>query len=155
MRRTPEAWLIAALSTFALTGVVAMGLDEMFRERVARLEASLAPIYAQPVDPAEYDGAAWFAKARPFCNPVDVEARMGAQPPPASHDGTMHQAACYALAGRIDRAHRLVGLLPSELGPRAADLIYDAARTAVDAGDDRAARPLLELVGLLNRQGTR
>ena len=137
MRHPPEVWLIAALSTFAVTGVIAMQLDV---ERGS--EPPDPPVSVEP-DMALLDGAAWFAQVRPFCNAVEVET---VQPPPSSADGLMYQAACYALAGRIDRARTTVGLLPEELRPQAAGVIFEAGHPAADAGDEVAAGPLTELV---------
>lgn len=146
MRHPPEAWLIAALSTFALTGVVAMELDERFRDVAEAVRESPGPNVLEQPDLTLLDGAAWFAEARPFCNAVEVETRMGVRPPPASPDGLMYQAACYALAGRTDRARKLVDLLPNELRPGAAGVIFEAGHPAADAGDDVAAGPLMEIV---------
>ena len=58
----------------------------------------------------------------------------------------MHEAACYALAGRIDDARALIGRLPPDQRYRAAGVVFEAGHPAADAGDDVAAGPLMELV---------
>jgi hypothetical protein len=141
MRHPPEAWLIAALSVFALTGVVAMNLDR--QPEVVLLGEPLGPVL---VEAAPSDAAAWFLQMRQFCNPVDVESRLRAGPPPATAEGTMHEAACYALAGRIDDARALIERLPEDQRRRAAGVVFEAGHPAADAGDDVAAGPLMELV---------
>ena len=143
MRSNSEPWLIAALATFALTGVVAL-----------RLGSGHDAVPAQPVDPelvtefqpAPLDAVAWFEGARRFCNSVDVDTRMRMQPAPATPEGAMHEAACYALAGRIDRAREIVVGLPVDVRYRAAGVVFEAGHPAADAGDDVAAGPLMELV---------
>jgi tetratricopeptide (TPR) repeat protein len=83
---------------------------------------------------------------RRFCNPVEVETRLRMEPPPPTPEGTMHEAACYALAGRIDRARDAIERLPQDLRYRAAGVVFEAGHPAADAGDDVAAGPLMELV---------
>jgi hypothetical protein len=83
---------------------------------------------------------------RQFCNPVEVVSRMRMDPVPATPDGAMQGAACYALAGRIDDARALIQGLPEEQRFRAAGVVFEAGHPAADAGDDIAAGPLMELV---------
>ena len=54
------------------------------------------------VDPT--DAAAWFRSMKPYCNPVEVATQVTRSPAPRSADGAAYEAACYALAGRIDTA---------------------------------------------------
>jgi tetratricopeptide (TPR) repeat protein len=142
MRHKPEMLLIGAMSVFALTGVGAMALQEAGRPaRVAQPQVLTTRI----VDDAG-DADAWFGAVRPFCNPVEVDARLSALPVPPTPEGAMRQAACYALAGRIDQAGAVIDALPERLRPRAAGYVFDAGHPAADAGDDVAAGPLMELV---------
>ena len=133
-------WLIAALSTFALTGVVAMKLDRT-PERVV-----VEPTGPLSIEAAPSDAAAWFFGMRQFCNPVDVESRMRMSPAPATVEGTMHEAACYALAGRIEDARARILRIAEDQRFRAAGVVFEAGHPAADAGDDVAAGPLMELV---------
>jgi hypothetical protein len=45
----------------------------------------------------------------PFCNPIGAETHIRGQSNPSSAEGAMHEAACLALSGKIDRAHRAAG----------------------------------------------
>jgi hypothetical protein len=58
----------------------------------------------------------------------------------------MHEAACYALAGRIDRARDIIDGLQPDRRYEAAGVVFEAGHPAADAGDDIAAGPLMELV---------
>ena len=60
---------------------------------------------ARPRSPPFRGGAGeWFAQVKPFCNAVEVEVRQQQLPPPATVEGAGYSAACYALAGKIERA---------------------------------------------------
>jgi hypothetical protein len=134
-------WLIAALSAFALTGVVALRIDREPDPVV--VQPTVVPVLVQP---ATTDAAAWLLGMRQFCNPVDVESRMRASPAPTTAEGAMHEAACYALAGRIDDARARIMRVPEDQRFRAAGVVFEAGHPAADAGDDVAAGPLMELV---------
>ena len=58
----------------------------------------------------------------------------------------MYKAACFALAGRIDRAREVIERLPPGVRYQAAGVVFEAGHPAADAGDDVAAGPLMELV---------
>ena len=141
MRHSPESWLIVALSAFTLTGVVAMRLNQS--PEVVVVGEPLGPVL---VEAAPSDAAAWFLRVRQFCNPVEIESRLRTNRPPETVEGTMHEAACYALAGRIDDARTFIGRLPSDQRFRAAGVVFEAGHPAADAGDEIAAGPLMELV---------
>ncbi|MDX1578772.1 MAG: tetratricopeptide repeat protein, partial [Gemmatimonadota bacterium] len=100
-----------------------------------------------PADILSQNGAErWFASMRPFCNAVEVETRHRWTPPPSGMRAAGYSAACYALAGRIDRARQAIeSVEPSERW-RAAGVVFQAGHPVADAGDDRAAGPLMELV---------
>ena len=70
------------------------------------IEASAGPGAARALE--------WFQAMRPHCNAVDVETRHRRSPPPLGWSGAGYSAACYALAGRVDRArfgHRFTHML--------------------------------------------
>ncbi len=90
--------------------------------------------------------AEWFARLRPFCNAVEVELAHRNDPAPAGLEGTAYSAACYALAGRVDQARHLVDQLPAGERARAAGVVFEVAHPVADAGDDRAAGPIMEMV---------
>ena len=151
MRHRSEVSLILAVSVFALTGVAAMSLIDA-DSVTSIIGVDPAPVVVDP-EPAPVvvvrttdDAGAWFQSIRQFCNPVEVETRMRWQPAPETPEGDMHRAACYALAGRIERARGVIQGLPQELQYSAAGVVFNAGHPAADAGDDVAAGPLMELV---------
>ena len=97
-----------------------------------------------PVDPS--DAGVWFRQMKPFCNAVEVETAHQTSPPPATEKGTGYSAACYALAGKIDRARELILTVPSETQWKAAGVVFNVAHPVADAGDDESAGPIMELV---------
>ncbi len=106
-------------------------------------------VQAQPdVDPAidPDDAVAWFHAIKQYCNPVEVETRVGWSPAPRSADGTAYQAACFALAGQIDTARELILELQEDQRWHAAGVVFNVGHPVADAGDDLAAGPLMELV---------
>lgn len=97
---------------------------------------------------AQFSGSAgeWFHAIRPFCNPVEVDVQVGWNPPPTGVQGTGFAAACFALAGRIDQARERILELESDDQWRAAGIVFNVGHPVADAGDDRAAGPIMELV---------
>src|SRR5438105_15882903 len=67
-------------------------------------------------------------------------------PPPKTVAGAGYQAACYALAGHIDDARRVIDQLAADDRPRAAGIVFEVGHPVADAGDDRSAGPIMELV---------
>ena len=140
MRHKPEYLLIAVMSAFALAGVAAKLLDRAVTptvDPIGTIEVTTA---------AAMDGQAWFASIRAHCNPVEVESQLRRRPAPATPESPMYEAACYALAGRIDQARTSIEALPPEMRYQAAGVVFEAGHPAADAGDEIAAGPLMELV---------
>jgi len=145
VRRNAEVVLTAAVAAFAVTGAVALAFDRsdeapLVEPPIAIVEPAVVP------GPAPTDAAGWFVYVRQFCNPVDVDTRMRLEPPPATNEGAMYEAACFALAHRIDRARQIIEGLPADLRAQGAGVVFEAGHPAADAGDDVAAGPLMELV---------
>ena len=92
------------------------------------------------------DAASWFKAIKPYCNSVEVEAWHQWRPPPATDRGAAFSAACYALAGKIDRARELIQSTPQPDRWKAAGIVFDVAHPVADAGDDESAGPIMELV---------
>ena len=88
----------------------------------------------------------WFRRAKPYCNAVEVTVLQRQEHAPATVAGQGYQAACYALAGRIDDARRAIDALPEDQRPRAAGIVFEVGHPVADAGDDRSAGPIMELV---------
>ena len=105
------------------------------------VEAPLAP----PSGPMSAEQ--WFRRAKPYCNAVEIatlDRRM--DPPPNDAQGVGFHAACFALAGRIDDARRLIDALPQGGRIGAANIVFGVGHPVADAGDDRSAGPIMELV---------
>jgi len=112
--------------------------------------AGSVPVAAQPTHPAPTPatGSAsdWFHAIKPFCNSVEVVTQLQYQPPPAGLEGTGYAAACLALAGKIDKARTLILALPSGDRAQAAGIVFEIGHPVADAGDDKSAGPIMELV---------
>ncbi len=103
----------------------------------------------EPSSPAApFRGAAgqWFAQVKPFCNAVEVEVRQQQLPAPAGVEGAGYSAACYALAGKIDRAREVIDHLGTGDRSAAAGIVFDIGHPVADAGDDQSAGPIMRLV---------
>jgi hypothetical protein len=90
--------------------------------------------------------AEWFRRVRPYCNAVEVSSLKRGFPAPATLEGAGYEAACFALAGRIDDARRRIDALPVAQRYRAAGIVFETGHPVADAGDDRSAGPIMELV---------
>mgnify|MGYP001160524217 CR=1 FL=1 len=103
-----------------------------------------------PLPPAmlRFDGTAeqWYAAAKPFCNAVEVVVSQRQHPAPQTVEGQGYSAACFALGGRIDSARAVIARLEPGDRYRAAGIVFDIGHPVADAGDDRSAGPLMELV---------
>ena len=86
---------------------------------------------------ASFGGSAgeWFSSIKPYCNSVEVELAQRQHPAPATLGGQGYGAACYALGGKIDLARA-----------QAAAIVFGVGHPVADAGDDRSAGPIMELV---------
>ena len=89
---------------------------------------------------------AWFARLKPFCNAVEVDVQQQRLPPPSGTEGAGYAAACYALAGKIDRARQAIERLPADDRGRAAGIVFQIGHPVADAGDDASAGPIMRLV---------
>lgn len=97
---------------------------------------------------ATFEGSAaqWFAAMKPYCNAVEVGIVHNRHPAPATLEGQGLSAACYALAGKIDSARAIIDRLADQDRYRAAGIVFDVAHPVADAGDNRSAGPIMELV---------
>jgi hypothetical protein len=120
--------------------------------QVATRESSIprgleVPVDPPPTRPAGYtSGAQWFTSMKQYCNPVEVDVRVRYSPPPATSDGAGYAAACFALAGKIDRARVIIEEIAPAGRGAAAGVLFEVAHPVADAGDDRASGPMMELV---------
>ena len=148
MRDKSSVIFIAVTSTFALFGLAAVVFSDTGPSPDDR--PTLVRSAPDPSSGAAATGSAtsaeWLASMRPYCNPIDVETRLSWSPAPGGAEGTMHEAACLALAGRTDDARARLLTLSAEDQWRGAGVVFEVGHPAADAGDDVAAGPLMELV---------
>jgi hypothetical protein len=96
--------------------------------------------------PFRGEAAAWFAEMKPYCNAVEVEVQQQHRPAPGGVQGTGYSAACFALAGKIERARQTIDRLAAGDRPHAAGIVFDVGHPVADAGDDESAGPIMRLV---------
>lgn len=136
---------------FAGFAYIALCATLVVRALRERGEAAATTIVAYPAPgpsarPARRSGEQWFATMKPYCNPVEVDVRERSTPAPNTSEGAGYSAACFALAGKIERARTIIeGMAPSDRGA-AASVLFNVAHPVADAGDDRASGPMMELV---------
>src|SRR6185503_13022997 len=66
--------------------------------------------------------------------------------PPETVQGAGYHAACLGLAGRIEDARRAIDALAEHERQIAANIVFEIGHPVADAGDDRSAGPMMELV---------
>jgi tetratricopeptide (TPR) repeat protein len=117
--------------------------------RPAAVTATTTATTAAAPDPfagAESAPAEWFRRIKPYCNAVEIEVVQRQAPAPDGVEGQGYRAACYALAGRIDAARHVIDALPADQRASAANVVFNVGHPVADAGDDRSAGPIMELV---------
>jgi len=112
----------------------------------AALIMSDHPIPAVVLSPSAASEVAWFRQIKPYCNSVEVESVTRRAAPPATPAGSGYHAACFALAGRIDDARRIIDKLSGDARLQAVSIVFDVGHPVADAGDDRSAGPIMEMV---------
>ena len=105
-----------------------------------------APQHAVAVSGTPGAAAEWFRRVRPYCNALEIALLQRQMQPPQTTDGAGFHAACFALAGRIDDARKVIDRLPAAERHRAAGIVFEVGHPVADAGDDRSAGPIMELV---------
>jgi serine/threonine protein kinase len=88
----------------------------------------------------------WFNQIKPNCNSVEVVTAMQRVSYPKTPQGIGYAASCYALAGRIDLADRTIQQAPKGYQGQAAAIVFDIGHPVADAGDDKSAGPIMDLV---------
>ncbi len=106
----------------------------------------MAAVAPPPPPVAGTSGQQWFARMKPFCNQVEVDVLIRYTPPPDNSEGAGFAAACFGLAGKIDRARAIIDNMPAGDRGAAANVLFEVAHPVADAGDDRASGPMMELV---------
>ena len=111
--------------------------------------AAAASATSRPSQPARARASApeeWFRRVKPYCNAVEVTVLQRQATAPETVEGQGYRAACYALAGRTDEARRVIDALPTGDRWKAAGVVFEVGHPVADAGDDRSAGPIMELV---------
>jgi hypothetical protein len=128
--------------------LVCLGMVLIARPRAEVDVVAVAPPAPQalPAIPATAEAEAWFRRVKPYCNPVEVETKIRNDPHPKTVRGAGYHAACLALAGRIDDARKVIDQLQPQNRDNAAAIVFDVGHPVADAGDDRSAGPMMELV---------
>lgn len=148
MRDKSSVILFAVVSAFALSGLAAVAFSAAGPAPGIQLNPARPSISprSDPGAAVPATAAEWLASTRPYCNPIDVQTRLAWNPAPETADGTMHEAACLALAGRVDDARARLLTLSGDDQWKGAGVVFQVGHPAADAGDDVAAGPLMELV---------
>ena len=137
------------LTRIYLVGIAYIGLAAFAISRARPSNQPMEPHHATPPLPAEAGGDArsWFASIKPFCNAVEVETALRQnRPPTGGVAGAGYEAACLALAGRVEQARKVIGALASDQRSRAAGIVFEVAHPVADAGDDKSAGPIMAMV---------
>ena len=88
----------------------------------------------------------WFKDIKPRCNSVEVATAMRNRSYPQTKAGVGYAAACYALAGRLNLADKVILELPASQRSYAAWVVFNIGHPVADAGDDLSAGPIMDLV---------
>lgn len=88
----------------------------------------------------------WFEGIKPNCNSLEVVTVMARTSYPQTPQGIGYAASCYALAGRIDLAKEAIDRLPPNLRVYAAEVVFNIGHPVADAGDDKSAGAIMDLV---------
>src|SRR5215208_2731691 len=93
--------------------ILCVGLVGVHRH-AATLIMTDHPIPAYVLSPGAASEVAWFRQMKPYCNSVEVASVARRAAPPATATGAGYHAACFALAGRIDDARRIIDKLTGD-----------------------------------------
>ena len=118
------------------------GLVVLRHQAVRASQSQLSQSPLGSVSPA----VAWFRAIKPLCNAVEATLAQQTNPAPAGLEGQGYSAACYALGGEIDSARAVIDRLPEGDRYRAAGIVFNVGHPVADAGDNRSAGPIMELV---------
>ena len=89
----------------------------------------------------------WFNEIKPYCNQVEAGVMIPRSPPPQDREGWGYAAACYALAGKVDKADEILAKIRNDSDRKhAAGIVFRIGHPVADAGDDDAAGPIMRLV---------
>lgn len=133
------------LTALSLVGIWATQWQKHSPHVVAAHSAA-GPVGGENAWAVPHDGLSWFRMVKPNCNPVEVRQAMRDRPPPQGMAGQGYGAACFALAGQIDKARAMLQSLGDQEAYQAAGIVFDQAHPIADRGDDIATAPIMKLV---------
>jgi serine/threonine protein kinase len=131
-------------AVFAVFGAACLWSSGLLFARPPVVNTSATHSSNIPTDTTTGNG--WFDRLKPRCNAVEVVTAITANPPPGDWQGVGYAAACYALAGKIEAADGAIARLDPSLRPQAVNIVFEIGHPVADAGDDRSAGPIMELV---------
>ena len=144
------------LALFIVGGAIAMILLSVFgivrefkpvtKSVLEKSSQSASSLKSQPTKSNLSAEEQWFKKIKSRCNSVEVITAMRNNSYPKNKAGVGYGAACYALAGRIDLADKVILELPAHERSYAAWVVFNIGHPVADAGDDRSAGPIMDLV---------
>jgi serine/threonine protein kinase len=126
-----------------LIAVFAVGFYPRLQRAATNIVSNDSPA---PVEINSTSGQQWFNQIKSRCNSVEVVTAMNSNPYPQTPEGAGYGASCYALAGKIDLADRTIQSLPDGSRAFAAGVVFNIGHPVADAGDDKSAGPIMDLV---------
>lgn len=142
--KLPQDYLAIALSG-AASLMIFLSLVGIVPEFIPAKTADPTPVIPES-NRALTEAERWFQSVKSRCNAVEVVTAMGHTSYPNTVDGVGYAASCYALAGRLDLAQREIEKLPQHLRGQAVAVVFNIGHPVADAGDDRSAGPIMDLV---------
>ena len=138
-KKTPRSarLLLIGLAVFGLSLV-----SLQFLSRQSSVETSSSKNVTTSLSPEE----AWFKKMKPSCNTLEVVTAVQRNPYPPNAIGVGYGASCYALAGKLDLADKIIETLPPDVRIFAVQILFQIGHPVADSGDDESSGPIMDLV---------
>jgi serine/threonine protein kinase len=138
VHKFPDVWKYLALASLAL----ASGWYVAFPQSNASDSTATTGGAVTTLSKEE----AWYQQMKPSCNAVEVVIAMNRNSYPATPKGAGYAASCYALAGKLDLAEQVIQQLPASSQGKAVAILFNIGHPVADAGDDKSAGPIMDLV---------
>lgn len=120
-----------------------ISLPRLFTAQSATKTLVVEQISSSPTPSLEQQ---WFRSIKPRCNAVEVVTTMRNTTYLKTPNGVGYAASCYALAGRLDLADKVIQELPRNARGSAVGIVFDLGHPVADAGDDKSAGAIMDLV---------
>lgn len=135
-----------ATTLISASVLVSLGIVMTFKPASQTPVTETIPKTVKPLESNLSPEQKWFQDIKPRCNSVEVVTAMHNANYPKSTKGVGYAASCYAFAGRIDLADKVIQTLPVNQRVYAAEVVFNTGHPVADAGDDKSAGPIMELV---------